>query len=954
MLRNAVKTGRFLIYALIFSAAFLVSNKVAFATQYQQCAADSTCTVGEFLYDDEYQVITTGASCTITSYLPSGDLLINEASMIGTSDGWYYYDVGTSGLSNGIYPTRICCLTDSETICLDKTFEVTSTLSSIASDVWSSPNRSLTSFGDLISNIWSFSSKTLSSATLDDGSTLATTDSLGDIGSTLTDISDQLNNVQADIVTIDSKIDTLQAQVDNIYSDTTNILAKWGSYSQSDIINYVDSLETQLGSSSDVCGTDDTVFGSVDCLIEKWGSQTALSLYTAANNAYITASSLRSEIGFNGKTTTAYEEMVAIKAYVDTIESSIGSSSDTSSASTIFGKIAEVKEAIEDIDSTSLDLDDLLAKWDDLSAGDIYDRVDDLSDEISAINTVSNVNSILNIGNSNTTTIDEIQNQVFAMQALLEANRILLEKIDNQPVITSWLENGSVIFKSLITNPSSTITQETSFVYYLPSEVKEEDIIQKSDSLTIKYDTSQGVLYATGDFTLKAKETVMVEIEVEDIWSISQEQIDSLRQQSDELFSALDGTSYYAQGATLHADINASLDRIIEIQKESDNPEEKIKNYRDAEIELESVNKKMDSLKEVVSSAGSIGTLSGFIGGVQTLGVWGIMVVLVAGFVFLALYIKSLNSKKKQKIPEFSPIIESETITETKSTPESEAVPKSEPASEPLKDNPTPCATNTATKTIQKKSKTLPIFVLLFITSFAIFGVIGYFLFKNQLINSNNTNVLSAVDQISDPTPTVANSEVESTDINTIDESSASASVVTPTITPTPTGSAEKRAILSPLTSDFVNVRADSSTEAEIIEKLATGTEVNIVNEKYNDDGEKWVMVSSGQTEGWVFEQLIEYIEEDSGEVAGVTDTVTVTATPTSTDSNSTQVKINVPSHDVVFVYSKPSYSASISYKISESQIVDILLETESWAKIFINNANIDGWVSKDFIEKNY
>lgn len=818
MIKTALNWGRIVYMWLIISAVvFGFGAKQVRATQYQQCVTNSTCTVGEFLYDDNYAPIAVGTSCTLTSRYPNGDVLVNAENMVGTTDGWYAHNINTTGLSNGTYRGQMCCVTGTESICLDKTFEVATAISSIVTDVWTTPNRALTSFGTLVTSIWTNSTRKLSSNNLDDGTSLATTDNVSAVGSSLSVLSTQVSSVQNDIATIDNKIDSLQIGISSIQATTNNILGKWGEYSVADVIGFVDTLETQLGNNTQTC-SDNSVFGHIECIKDKWGDETATTIYTAANNAYSTASSLRSELNFNGKSTSAYEEIMNIKSYVDTIELSIGSTADTSSTASIFGRMQQIKETVEAIDTNTTDINTLLTKWGTLSASDIYDKVKNLSTQIAAINTISNVDNITNNNITQNVDLGDMKNQVLAMRALLDVNRTQLEKLNNKPIVKSWLENGSIIFKSLITNPSASVSQDAPFVYYLPPEVKESDIIKKSDNLTINYDTSKAVLYATGDFKLKPKETLVVEIEVNDIWSVPQEKIDSLRRQATELFTPLKKTSYFAQGSTLHADIQASLDKIIAIQKPEKLPEEKIKDYREAQIELDSVNKKMDSLKEIVASAGSIGTLSGFIGGVSTVGSWGIIVVLVAGFVFLAFFIKSMSLKKKQKI----------SVVEAK----------------------------------PKSSKTAVLTVIAFGLSFISTAV----LFKNYVAgNTNNPAPLEPV--------------VISAENNVV-------STIIPTATPTPTP-VVKTPIVSP-----------KPTTAPILTPSPTLAVKKII----------------------------------------VPDN---------------KIVVNVPLHDVVYIYSKPSATASVIYKLNESQEVDILTETKLWVKVVLSKINIEGWVSQDFVVKN-
>ena len=71
-------------------------------------------------------------------------------------------------------------------------------------------------------------------------------------------------------------------------------------------------------------------------------------------------------------------------------------------------------------------------------------------------------------------------------------------------------------------------------------------------------------------------------------------------------------------------------------------PEQKIRNYREAEIELNAAKTKLEKLKELLTLVSSSGSLLGFVGGSQAIAVWGIIIVLLAGFVFLSLYMRVL------------------------------------------------------------------------------------------------------------------------------------------------------------------------------------------------------------------------------------------------------------------------------------------------------------------------
>lgn len=335
-----------------------------------------------------------------------------------------------------------------------------------------------------------------------------------------------------------------------------------------------------------------------------------------------------------------------IVTYVDTIETSIGTSSDSKDTATIFGRIENVQDKVNAITTIDADIDSLLAKWDSYEASDIYNKVKNLSDDIDDVNVVEDVEDILDNTQISVENTNQLKNTVYAMKALVEVNRRLLEESANKPIIKTWLEEGSIIFKILIVNPSTVVEQTVPIEYHLPKEVGTQHILKVNPGITIEYDATQGALFATGDVVLKPEESKIIEIKVEDIWVISDEEVESARKQAENLLKPLEDTSYYAQGVLLKTDIDASLDRVVRIQKEAGTPQGKIRAYRSASEELDSTYSKIDALKDLVSSAGSVKTIFGFIGGVGTFAVWGIVVVFIAGFVFLATYMKTITSAK--------------------------------------------------------------------------------------------------------------------------------------------------------------------------------------------------------------------------------------------------------------------------------------------------------------------
>lgn len=173
--------GVIFILAVFFS--FLVNISYAAETY----VPGEAITIGEFIYNDDYTPSTD--DCTISIYSPAGATLVNEATMTDNASGWHYYPYTTPGVE-GKYPTFITCgtLIGGDLMKLDKSFVLknsvvtdssiatsvwasgTRTLSSFgslvsdtASSVWSSPTRDLTGFGTLVSDIWANGTRTLTS-----------------------------------------------------------------------------------------------------------------------------------------------------------------------------------------------------------------------------------------------------------------------------------------------------------------------------------------------------------------------------------------------------------------------------------------------------------------------------------------------------------------------------------------------------------------------------------------------------------------------------------------------------------------------------------------------------------------------------------------------------------------------------------------------------------------------
>src|SRR3989344_4158935 len=111
----------------------------------RSCTVGTSCTVGEFLYDDTYAAVT-GATCTITSKYPDGTAHLTGQALTETS-GWYAHEF-TAPTTTGYYRAQVCSTVSRETMCLDKSFAVEAVAASVPTAT------------DVATAVWGYSSRT--------------------------------------------------------------------------------------------------------------------------------------------------------------------------------------------------------------------------------------------------------------------------------------------------------------------------------------------------------------------------------------------------------------------------------------------------------------------------------------------------------------------------------------------------------------------------------------------------------------------------------------------------------------------------------------------------------------------------------------------------------------------------------------------------------------------------
>jgi len=645
----------------------------------QACAPSSTCVIGEFLYDDSYALIT-DATCYATSKTPTGAAHLTNQIM-SASDGWYYYEF-TAPTTTGYYRAQVCCETNDGDLCLDKSFEVKTTgatasevatavwgysgrtltsFGTVASDVWSSSSRSLSSFGTLVSDVWNNATRTLTGSGLASGN-LAAKGDVAEVKSAVKEtrlLLEQVVNKPIIETTMEEvgdadlggKISQTKSVVAELYinqqfltSKTDLLVLKWGKLSDRELLDAFMEMSDILGEEADSSSTN-SFLGKTNWVRDAWGWRQADDLADQARAVKKTVAFIQGRISSYGKSKALYDETKSLIVYLRTAEKILGDAADKASAKTLFGKLTETDQLAEALDERTAETDNYLAETKKQDALSLKQKAEDLARRVIAINRLPRIGGLLTASANNKDVSPEkkIKNQLLSTRALLAANKRFLTNKEGKIFSATWLEEGSIVVKTLVTNPSALISQEVPLKYYLPKEVKnKEDILAVNDGLSVEFDNEKNQYYIEGKFTLKPGETRTFSTRLKDNWVFSQAEIESLRKQAAELSKPLEKTSYFAQGVILKSDVDVSLDRVELLMKEVITPEQKIKAYREAEIELAGVKTKMEKLQELVTLASGAGSLLGFVGGSQAIAVWGIIVVVAAGFIFLSLTMRTI------------------------------------------------------------------------------------------------------------------------------------------------------------------------------------------------------------------------------------------------------------------------------------------------------------------------
>lgn len=654
----ALKT---IFFWILFFTLFLAKPHQVLAKEYQNCLTGQSCTIGEFLFDDTYTP-DASASCTLTSRYPDGSLLLNSVSLTAQSNGWYSYSV-SPGSTEGIYPSQICCTTQqSERLCLDKTFELKkdtgqkvwdysnrslTSFGDLVSNIWDHNTRSLTSFGDLIANLWSYNNRTLSKA----NGGLTDVTEIKKIVKENRLLLEQLINKPVVKTYIDEsktqnlseKIEKTKSSANNIYSTVQNLQGriatlnqKWNTLDETELKNELLSIQNIIRQEGQAKSSD--LNTTVQYLKSSWDNPLFLQLANQTQNVQNDIENLQGNLNLYGKRATT-PNLTSTLNHLTSLYELVGEPLSSSTDPNLYGFIKKTAERIAKLDASINLGQETLKIINSESNLDHTSKIQELTASVNDSNQIVDTRPFLI--KTTKETITE-KNRVLSLIALAETNKKILATNTGESVSGIWLEEGSIIFRAVATNPSSTISQKVNVKFLLPQEIKKEHIIHTDVELKIEYDAIENALVAMGDIYLAPQETKTFAVETEDIWRFDPKEIDALKQETQDLVQALKNTSYYSQALSTKADIFVGLEKIISRQDQAVTPENRIKTYRESSIEMNGIEEKINSLREMIVLTQNAG-FSANIFNMRSLNLWGIILILIVCGIFLTIYNQAIK-----------------------------------------------------------------------------------------------------------------------------------------------------------------------------------------------------------------------------------------------------------------------------------------------------------------------
>jgi hypothetical protein len=267
-----------------------------------------------------------------------------------------------------------------------------------------------------------------------------------------------------------------------------------------------------------------------------------------------------------------------------------------------------ISMALTNLQKSMDDLPEALSKE---SGGTAQARVlNEVADKLNALvgEEGFDISSMLEEALDESPTIKDIRGKTDAIQGVIKLLQQLFEAkfggLDT-PVVSTSLAPGSVKFRIAVANPSKTRAQNVPVKIYLPAEVKPKDVMELG-GLNLEYDQEKSIYYVySNDVELNPMESRLFEVEVEDIWFVPKNDLDSLRGQSEAIVGRLKDSDYYDAAQTIAGSIYTRLDNIAKSQADdSMSREQHIGLYRNNLQVVDKIKEDIEKLEKLLVAVG--------------------------------------------------------------------------------------------------------------------------------------------------------------------------------------------------------------------------------------------------------------------------------------------------------------------------------------------------------------
>ena len=152
--------------------------------------------------------------------------------------------------------------------------------------------------------------------------------------------------------------------------------------------------------------------------------------------------------------------------------------------------------------------------------------------------------------------IDEIRRNAFSIEYLKSTHGINIGKTDK-----------TVKFIIEVKNSSATDTKKIQHQHYLPTEVKDEDVVDPQ-GFGVRYDDNRQQSYLSKEEEFKPGESKRYEIVIKDLWSIPSTKIDTLLERADRAYEGVKSSEFAENATFLFDEVGELIKKISASQKE--------------------------------------------------------------------------------------------------------------------------------------------------------------------------------------------------------------------------------------------------------------------------------------------------------------------------------------------------------------------------------------------------